>query len=120
MLEMLLQIQAQWKTEQRLEWERMAAERARITAKWDQWAAKRATRAERNIVGPRPIIYKYWTPYSTGAVQKSWTDFWMRYDWISTPTATSSHAVDPIMLNTRSLFWMPGVSTKTRYSGRQW
>jgi hypothetical protein len=52
MLEMLLENQAQWKAEQKLEWERMAAERERMAAERDQWAAKRAKRTERSITGP--------------------------------------------------------------------
>jgi hypothetical protein len=46
MLEMLLENQAQWKAEQRLEWERMAAKRERMAAEQDQWAAERAGRTE--------------------------------------------------------------------------
>ena len=46
MLEMLLEHQAQWKAEQKLEWERMAAKRERMAAERDQRAAKRAKRAK--------------------------------------------------------------------------
>jgi len=58
MLEMMLENQAQWKAERKLEQERMAAKRERMAAKRDQWAAKRAKRAKWSITGPRPIIYK--------------------------------------------------------------
>src|SRR5882757_2567586 len=65
------------------------------------------------------ISTRWWTLYGTAAVRKSWTDFWTRYARISTPTATYSHAVDPITSNTRSLFWTPGAITKTRHSDRR-
>jgi len=69
MLEMLFENQAQWKAEQKLERERMAATRERMAAKRDQWAAKRAKRAERSITDPRPNIYKMVDPvrYCGGA-----------------------------------------------------
>jgi len=56
MLEMLLENQAQWKTDQRLEREWMVAEREPMAAKRDEWAAKCAELAERtewSTVGPR-------------------------------------------------------------------
>jgi hypothetical protein len=64
-LEMLLENQAQWKTEQRLKRERMQTER-------DQWAAEHAECSEpteRRIVGPRPNIYTMVDPvrYCGGA-----------------------------------------------------
>jgi hypothetical protein len=62
MLEMLLENQAQWKAEQRLERERMAAEWERMAAEQDQWAAIRAQRTERSTVGRRPNIYKLVDP----------------------------------------------------------
>jgi hypothetical protein len=62
MLEMLPQNDAQWKAEQRLERERMAAEHEPMAAKQDQWAAKRAKRIERRTVGPRANIYKMVDP----------------------------------------------------------
>jgi len=61
-LEMLLENQAQWITEQRLEWERMTAIQEQMATERDQWAAERAERAERSIVGPRPNIYKMVDP----------------------------------------------------------
>jgi len=57
MLEILLENQAQWKAEERLELEKKAAARERMAAEWDQWPAERAERAERSITGPRPKIY---------------------------------------------------------------
>jgi len=56
MLEMLLENQAQWTAEQKLERERMVAEQEPMAAARDQWAAKRAEHAERSITGPRPNI----------------------------------------------------------------
>jgi hypothetical protein len=56
MLEILLENQAQWKTKQTLEQERMAAERERIAAKRNQWAAERAECTEGSTVGARPNI----------------------------------------------------------------
>jgi hypothetical protein len=69
MLEMLLENQAQWKAEQKLERERMAAEQERMAATRAQWAAERAELAERSITGPRPRIYKTVDPvrYCGGA-----------------------------------------------------
>ena len=57
MLEMLLENQAQWKPEQKLERERKVAKRAEMAAERVHWAAERAGRAERSIAGPRPNIY---------------------------------------------------------------
>jgi hypothetical protein len=62
MLEMLLENQAQWKAEHRLERERMPAESERMAAEQDQWAAKRAERTERSTVSRRPNIYKLVDP----------------------------------------------------------
>jgi hypothetical protein len=69
MLEMLLKNQAQWKAEQRLEWERMAAGRVRMAAVADQWAAERAECTAQCTVGRRPNIYKMVVPirYCGGA-----------------------------------------------------
>ena len=66
MLEMLLENQAQWKAEYKLQRERMAAERERTAAEQDQWAAEGA---ERSITGPRPNIHKMVDParYCGGA-----------------------------------------------------
>jgi hypothetical protein len=52
MLEMLLENQAQWKAEQRLERERMAAEFDGMATEQDQWAAERTGRTERSTVAP--------------------------------------------------------------------
>jgi hypothetical protein len=46
MLEMLLENLAQWKAEQRLEQERIAAEQERMAAEWDQWVGECAERTE--------------------------------------------------------------------------
>jgi len=69
MLEMLLEDQARWKADQRLEWERIAAEREPIAAEQNQRAAKRAKRAKHSIVDARPNIYKIVDPvqYCGGA-----------------------------------------------------
>jgi hypothetical protein len=69
MLEMLLENQAQWRAEQKLERERMAAELERMAAERDQWAAECAECAERSIAGPRLNIYKMVDPvrYCGGA-----------------------------------------------------
>ena len=69
MLEMLLEHQAQWKAEQKLEREMMAAERGRMAAERDEWAAERAEWAEQSITGPKPNIYKIHNPvwYCGGA-----------------------------------------------------
>jgi len=45
-LEMLLKNKAQWQAEHRLEWERMGPKKARMAAKWDQWAAECTKRTE--------------------------------------------------------------------------
>jgi len=55
-MEMLLENQAQWKAEDRLQQERMAAEPVRMAADRDQWVPERAERTERSTVGPRPTI----------------------------------------------------------------
>jgi len=57
MLEMLLENQAQWKAEQKLARERLAAEQERMAAVRDQSAAEPAERTEPSIRGPRPNIY---------------------------------------------------------------
>jgi len=69
MLEMLLENQAQWKAEQKLELERMAAEWQRMAAEWDQCAAEDSEHAERSIAGPTPNICKMVdpVPYCAGA-----------------------------------------------------
>jgi len=69
MMEMLLENQAQWKAEQKLDQESMAAERERMASELDLWAAKRAECAERSITGPRPNIFKIVDPlrYCGGA-----------------------------------------------------
>jgi len=58
MLEMLLENQAQWIAEQRLERERMDAEHEQMATERDQWAAEHAECTKRITVGPRPNIYK--------------------------------------------------------------
>jgi len=69
MLEMLLENQAQWKAEQKLEQVRMAAEWERMAAELDLWATEHAECGERSITGPRPNIYKIVdpVPYCGGA-----------------------------------------------------
>ena len=69
MLEMWLENQANWKGEQKLEWERMAAKRERIAANRDYGAADRAEHPEWSIAGPRPNIHKRVDPvkYCGGA-----------------------------------------------------
>jgi hypothetical protein len=69
MMEMLLENQAQWKAQQKLERERMAADGERMAAELDQWAVEWAEDAERSIAGPRPNIYKMVDPvrYCGGA-----------------------------------------------------
>jgi len=75
MLEMLLEIQAQWKAKQQHEWERMAAEPERMAPERDQWAAKRAEHPGRPIVGPRPNIYKIVDPVRYCGGAKEWDRF---------------------------------------------
>jgi len=62
MLEMLFENQSQWKTEQRLDRDRMAAEGEWIAAERDQWAAECAESTKRSTVGRRPIIFKIVDP----------------------------------------------------------
>jgi len=62
MLEMVLENQAQWKAELKLERERMAAERERMAGKQDHWATKFPERAKPSITGPSPNIYKMVDP----------------------------------------------------------
>jgi len=50
MLQMLLENQAQWKAKQTFARERMAAERNRTAANWDQWATECAELTERTTV----------------------------------------------------------------------
>jgi len=103
MLKMLLENQAQWKTEQTLERERMAAEWEGMAAERDHYAAERAERTGPSTVGPRSNIHKMVYPIRFCGGAKSCTDFRTRYARISTPTATYYHPVDPITSNTRSL-----------------
>ena len=62
MLEMLLENQAQWKAEQRLKRDRLAAQWERMAAERDQWAAESAECTERSTIGSRPNIYKLVDP----------------------------------------------------------
>jgi hypothetical protein len=62
MLEMLLENQAQWETEQSLDRERMAAQWEHNAAERDECAAKHTECTERSSVGPRPNIYKMLDP----------------------------------------------------------
>jgi len=59
------------------------------------------------------------TLYSTAALPKCRTDFWMCYTQISTPTATCYHTVDPIVSNTRSLRRTSGEISNTRLTDRR-
>ena len=63
MLQMLLENQGQWKAEQTLERERMAAKR-------DERAAECAECSERNTVGPRPNICNMADPVGLCRVAK--------------------------------------------------
>jgi len=57
MLEMLREKQAQWKAEQRFEWDQWAPTWERMAVEWDQWATERADPTEWSTVGTRPNSY---------------------------------------------------------------
>jgi len=69
MLGMQLQSQDQWKAEQKLGQDRMAAEWERMAAEWDERAPKCAECVEQSNAGPRPDIYMMVNPvrYCGGA-----------------------------------------------------
>jgi len=61
-LEMLLEHRAQWHTEQRLERERMTAEREQMTDYQNQWAGKCIESTKETITGSKSNIYKMVDP----------------------------------------------------------
>lgn len=61
-VEMLLEVQAQWEPKQRLQWEKMLAELERRAAKRDQWAANRAEWTKQSTVEPRQTIDRMLDP----------------------------------------------------------